>query len=332
MACKRAAVSLGKFASVVRMKGRYGSMRLARSGEELGEDGTGAPSLIGWPASTRRTASRCTCNCRAMVPTRHFSTVCRRRIRATRSGAMVMAAPYRQAVTQEALAQCRGLQGAAAAAGPAGPGDGFLRGAVRQDALGGVDKLDACAVVCPCHQWSRRHPRLGTLVRHVMCVAPLAAVGGTDNRALAPATRAVCVRDAAAPRALVALRGLPSRLGPGLMPTQTAAIAVAAVAATAQDNLDAASRAQVQAGGLVHAHPGTTEVLDGLVPARHTAVAPPSSARCRARYGGQASRRERPMPRPPSSASTALYRGAPTAPSVQTDGATARHHNRCTAH
>ena len=44
-------------------------------------------------ASTRRTASRCTCSWRAMVPTRHFSTVCRRRICATRSGAMVMAPP-----------------------------------------------------------------------------------------------------------------------------------------------------------------------------------------------------------------------------------------------
>jgi hypothetical protein len=74
---------------------------------------------------------------------------------------------------------------------------------------------------------------------------------------------------------------------------------------------------------LVHAHPGTTEVLDGLVPARHTVVAPPSSARCRARRGRQASRRERPLPCPPSSASTALYRGVPTAPSACTDSMSA---------
>jgi hypothetical protein len=61
-------------------------------------------------------------------------------------------------------------------------------------------------------------------------------------------------------------------------------------------------------------------VLDGLAPAHHTAVAPPSSARCRARCGGQASRRERPLPCPPSSASTALYRGMPPAPSANADG------------
>ena len=34
----------------------------------------------------------------------------------------------------------------------------------------------------------------------------------------------------------------------------------------------------------------------------HTDAAPPSSARCRARYGRQASRRDWPLPRPPSSA------------------------------
>src|SRR5574337_1167175 len=126
-----------------------------------------------------------------------------------------------------------------------------------------------------------------------------------------------------APGALVALSGLAARLGPGLAPAGPPAVAVAAVAAAAQDDLHAASRAQVQTGGLVHAHPGTTEVLDGLAPARHTAVAPPSSARCRARYGRRASRQERPLPRPPSSASTALYRGVPCATSGRTAGATA---------
>ena len=43
-------------------------------------------------------------------------------------------------------------------------------------------------------------------------------------------------------------------------------------------------------------------VLDGCVPVRHTHEAPPSSARCRTRYGRQAGRRIRPLPRPPSSA------------------------------
>ena len=69
------------------------------------------------------------------------------------------------------------------------------------------------------------------------------------------------------------------------MPAGPAAVAVAAVTAAAQDDLLAAARAQVQAGRSVHTHPGTTEVLDAIVPARHTVVAPPSSARCRARYG-----------------------------------------------
>ena len=112
MACSRAAVSVGYLASVARMNGRYGSIRLGRSGEVC----TGAQL----PASTRRTASRCTCSCRAMVPTRHFSTVCRRRICATRSGAMVMAPPLRHAVTHEAQTQRRGLSLAAAAAAPTG--------------------------------------------------------------------------------------------------------------------------------------------------------------------------------------------------------------------
>jgi hypothetical protein len=96
------------------------------------------------------------------------------------------------------------------------------------------------------------------------------------------------------------------------MPALPAAVAVAAVAAAAQDDLRAASCTQVHASGSVHAHPGTTEVLDGLVPARHTVAAPPPSARCRARYGPQACRRIRPSPRPPSSASIALYCGMPT--------------------
>ena len=69
---------------------------------------------------------------------------------------------------------------------------------------------------------------------------------------------------ASSPGSLVALRGLASRLGAGLTPAKSAAIAVAAVAAAAQDDLHATARAQVQAGGTVHAHPGTTEVLDGL--------------------------------------------------------------------
>ena len=194
MACSRAAVSVGNLASVARMKGRYGSIRLGRSGEVC----TGAQL----PPSTRRTASRCTCSCRAMVPTRHFSTVCRRRICATRSGAMVMASPLRHAVTHEAQTQRRGLSLAAAAAGPTGGQRGergsrgeFLRCAVRRDVGGSVGRYDGGAVVCPCHQWSSGHPRSGTLVRHVMCVvAPAGERQHGVGASAASAAREPCGR------------------------------------------------------------------------------------------------------------------------------------------
>ena len=69
--------------------------------------------------------------------------------------------------------------------------------------------------------------------------------------------------------------------------------------------------------------------------ARHTAAAPPSSARCRARYGRQACRQEGPLPRPPSSASTALYRGGSMAPPGhcvgESTGSTATTRARCAA-
>jgi hypothetical protein len=99
------------------------------------------------PASTRRTVSRCTCNCRAMVPTRHFSTACRRRICATRSGAMVMAPPWThraRAMAQEALAHQAGLRPGTA---PASPGrDGGERGGGgRQGHRGGGRHVSAQA-------------------------------------------------------------------------------------------------------------------------------------------------------------------------------------------
>ena len=236
---------------------------------------------------------------------------------------MVMAPSPGQAVSQEAQAYSCALPGAAAVADPATGGRGnvwFWRGTGCRDVGGRAGDVDGGAVVCPCRQWSPDLPRPGTLVRHVMCVHTCSADGVTGRLALAPTTRALRMRDASVPGALVALCGLAPRLLTGLMPTLPAAVAVAAVAAAAQDDLDATTRAQVQAGGSVHAHPSTTEVLDGLVPARHTAVAPPSSARCRARYGRQASRQEGPLPRPPSSASTALYRGIPPAPLANADG------------
>ncbi|MFO0433560.1 MAG: hypothetical protein ACK50G_03685 [bacterium] len=97
-----------------------------------------------------------------------------------------------------------------------------------------------------------------------MSAHPWGAGGVALSAALAPPTRALGMAHASSPGSLVALRGLASRLGAGLTPAKSAAIAVAAVAAAAQDDLHATARAQVQAGGTVHAHPGTTEVLDGL--------------------------------------------------------------------
>jgi hypothetical protein len=50
------------------------------------------------------------------------------------------------------------------------------------------------------------------------------------------------------------------------------AVALTPVAAAAQTHLDKAPRAQEQPGGFIHAHLGPKpKVLDGLVPARHTA-------------------------------------------------------------
>lgn len=64
------------------------------------------------------------------------------------------------------------------------------------------------------------------------------------------------------------------------------------------------------------------KVLDGLVPGCNTAAAPPSSARCRARRGLQACRREGPLPHPPTSASSTLYRAVPA---CVTGGVCSRH-------
>ena len=208
-------------------------------------------------------------------------------------------------MAHEALAQVQALAGAAAAAVPAVGGAGGRRGARRGE--GGL--LGAGAGGCACRQWSSRHCGLGTLMRHAM--SGVARHGRSAGTAPAPLLRAQGVRHAPAPRALVASGGLALRLRAGLAAARAAAVAVAAVAAAAQHHLRSAAHAQVQPGGSVHGHPGTAEVLDGLVPARHTAVAPPSLARCGARYGRRACRQVRPLPRPPSSALPALYRHTP---------------------
>lgn len=110
-------------------------------------------------------------------------------------------------------------------------------------------------------------------MRHFVHAVACADTGA----ALAPAPRTLCVGQATAPRLLVALRGRTLGLLPGLATTGAATVAIAAITATAQHDLRAAPGAQVQAGVLFHVHPGSAEVLDGRVPARHTGVAPPSS-------------------------------------------------------
>jgi hypothetical protein len=107
-----------------------------------------------------------------------------------------------------------------------------------------------------CGQWSSLHPRLGTLMRHVVCSL------GTPSP---PSSRARRMRLPAALRALVAPGGLAPRRLPGFAPAATAAIAVAPVAVTAQQHLRSATRAHEQAARtLLHA-PSQPKVLDGLV-------------------------------------------------------------------
>ncbi len=133
-------------------------------------------------------------------------------------------------------------------------------------------------------------------MRHTICAVSV-------RKATAPASCACRVGHAATARALVALGGTSLCSASRLARARGAAVALTTVAVAAQQDLVAAARAQKQANWTVHAYPRQTEVLDGRVPARHTAMAPPSSARCRVRRGRQASRPERPLPCPPSSAS-----------------------------
>ena len=138
----------------------------------------------------------------------------------------------------------------------------------------------------PCGQWSSGHPWLGTLVRHVLCaLAAMAITGVACSATLPPTPGPLGMCQATTPRRLVTLRGFAPGRSARHPPARPAAIAVATIALAAQHHLHAAACAQEQAGWSLHKHPGRTEVLDGCVPAGHTVVAPPSSARCRARYG-----------------------------------------------
>ena len=218
------------------------------------------------------------------------------------------------AAAQEALAKPVGLNGCAAVA--ASPRWGCRRIGARVDRGGGD-------VGCACCQWSSGHPRRGTLVRHFMCGGGVdirvgvardvgaVALSGPQCGALAPALGACGVADAPTARALVTAGGLAPGKVVRLTPAGAAAIPVAAIAAAAHDDLNAAPGAQEQAGWAVQRHHQTEPVvLDGVVPAGHTAVAPPSSARCRARRSHQAARRERAAAAPTFFGIGRLYRAS----------------------
>ncbi|HYN63137.1 MAG TPA: hypothetical protein VES36_00920 [Candidatus Limnocylindrales bacterium] len=77
-----------------------------------------------------------------------------------------------------------------------------------------------------------------------------------------PAAPASCSRrvgHTATAAALVAVRGLALRRLTGLARARRAAVALAAVAVAAQQDLIAATRAQEQAGWTLHGHPGKAE-------------------------------------------------------------------------
>ncbi len=137
------------------------------------------------------------------------------------------------------------------------------------------------------------------------------ALSDPQCSALAPALRSCGVPDAPTARALVTTSCLAPGMVVRLTPAGAAAIPVATIAAAAQHDLDAAPGAQEQSSWTVQLHNQTAPVvLDGIVPARHTAVAPPSSARCRARRGHQAARRERAAAAPTFFGIGRLYRAS----------------------
>jgi len=194
-------------------------------------------------------------------------------------------------MTHEALAN-PGWQRAGAA--PAQPGrDGGGRDCGRHGHRGGGRRVRRLGcrggVVCPYGQWSRSHPGRATLVRHVLLQATAASPTITASTApLAPAPRPLGVGYPAPPRPLVSVCALaPSRVA-RQAPALPATVAVATIAVAAQHDLHAATRAQEQAPWSIHAHPGREPKLQCWTDASqrcHTDAAPPSSARCRARYG-----------------------------------------------
>ena len=230
---------------------------------------------------------------------------------------MVMAPPGAQrhglsAAAQEALAKPIGLRGPAPTAALQQRGWFW-----RADCRGGGD------IVSACRQWSSAHSRQATLVRHLMCSVLVASVarvvvaitlitlGGSQRSALTPTLGSCGVPDAPTARALVTTGCLAPGEVVSLAPAGATAVPVATIAAAAQDDLNTAPGAQEQSSWTVQLHHQTEPVvLDGVVPARHTAVAPPSSARCRARRGHQAARRERAAAAPTFFGFGRLYRAS----------------------
>ena len=91
-------------------------------------------------------------------------------------------------------------------------------------------------------------------MRHTICATPV------RKAAAAPASRACRVGHATTARALVALGGTSLCSASRLARARGAAVALTTVAVAAKHDLDAATRAQEQAGWTVHEHPGQTEV------------------------------------------------------------------------
>ena len=197
-------------------------------------------------------------------------------------------------------------------AAPAQPGRGGVgrhgdRDGVRDDGRRVRRHRRRGGGVCPYGQWSRSHLGRATLVRHVLLEATTTPIATITARTapLAPAPRPLGVGKPATPRPLVSARALAPGCVARQAPALRATVAVATIAVAAQHDLHTATRAQEQPPRSIHAHPGLEPKLQCWTDASqrcHTEAAPPSSARCRARYGCQASRRDWPLPRPPSSA------------------------------
>ena len=165
-------------------------------------------------------------------------------------------------------------------------------------------------------QWSIRRRRRATLMRHEVDDGDVergGVIGGgvmagvllthTFAAPLSPAARTRRVGQAAGATALVTASGRTPRLQARRARTRSAAVALATVAATAQQHLRAATRAHEQAGGMVDQLPAPREDSRGQ-PAgcgavlrrrhlRHTLRShPASTARCRARRSVPAATRK----------------------------------------